>query len=53
MEKKLLAIVFGVEKFESYLYGRKIKVETEHKPLESILKKRMILRLQNFDIEME
>ena len=63
MEKELLAIVFGVEKFESYLYGRKFKVETDHKPLGSILKKsllrapkrlqRMILRLQNFDFEVE
>ena len=63
MEKELLAIVFGFEKFESYLYGRKFKVETDHKPLESILKKsllsapkrlqRMMLRLQNFDSEVE
>ena len=63
IEKELLAIVFGVEKFESYIYGRKFKVETDHKPLESILKKsllsapkrlqRMMLRLQNFDFEVE
>ena len=63
MEKELLAIVFGIKKFESYLYGRKFKVETDHKPLESILKKsllsapkrlqRMMLRLQNFDFEVE
>ena len=63
MEKELLATVFGVEKFESYLYGRKFKVETDHQPLESILKKsllsapkrlqRMMLRLQNFDFEVE
>ena len=37
MEKELLAIVFGVEKFESYLYGRKFKVETDYKPLDLIL----------------
>ena len=63
MEEELLAIVFGVEKFESYLYRRKFTVETDHKPLESILKKsllsapkrlqRMMLRLQNFDFEVE
>ena len=63
MEKEPLAIVFGIKKFESYLYGRKFKVETDHKPLESILKKsllsapkrlqRMMLRLQNFDFEVE
>ena len=59
MEKEPLAIV--IEKFESYLYGRKFKVETDQKPLESILKKsllsaskclqRMMLRLQKFDLE--
>ena len=63
MEKELLAIVFGVERFESSLYGRKFKVETHHKPLESVLKKsllsarerlqRMMLRLQNSDFEVE
>ena len=63
IKKELLAIVFGVEKLESYVYGRKFKVETDHKPLESILKKsllsapkrlqRMMLRLQKFDFEVE
>ena len=42
MEKELLAIVFGVEKFESYLYGRKFKVETDYKPLDLILKKSLL-----------
>ena len=61
MEKKLLAIVFGVEKFESYLYGRKFTVESDHKSLEPIMKKsvlsapkrlqRIILRLQRFDFD--
>lgn len=57
----MLAIVFGMKKFESYLYGRKVKVESDHKPLEFILKKslisapkclqRMMLRLQKFELE--
>jgi hypothetical protein len=61
IEKEMLAIVFGMERFESYLYGRKVLVESDHKPLESILKKsllnapkrlqRMILRLQKFELE--
>lgn len=61
IEKEMLAIVFGMEKFESYLYGRKVKVESDHKQLESILKKsllsapkrlqRMMLRLQKFELE--
>ena len=33
IEKELLAIVFGMEKFETYLYGRKVLVELDHKPL--------------------
>ena len=50
-----------VEKFKSYVYGKRFKVEMDHKPLESILRKsmlsatghfqRMMLRLQNFDLE--
>lgn len=39
IEKELLSIVFGVEKFETYLYGKKVVVETVHKPLETIFKK--------------
>ena len=38
IEKELLAIVYGCEKFHQYLYGRDIKVESDHKPLESIFK---------------
>ena len=55
IEKELLAIVFAMEKFETYLYGRKVLVESDHKPLEAIFKKsllsapkrlqRMLLRL--------
>ena len=61
IEKELLAIVFGAERFENYLYGRRVVVETDHKPLESIFKKslvtapkrlqRMLMRLQKFDLE--
>ena len=61
IEKELLAIVFGVERFEGYVYGRKTFIDTDHKPLESIMKKsllsapkrlqRMLLRLQKFDLE--
>ena len=61
MEKELLAIVFGMEKFETYLYGRKVLVESDQKPLEEIFKKslfnapkrlqRMLLRLQRYEFE--
>ena len=61
IEKELLSIVFGVERFVQYVQGRPVKVETDHKPLESIFKKslisapkrlqRMMLRLQKYDLE--
>ena len=51
----------GMEKFETYLYGRKVLVESDHKPLETIFKKsllnapkrlqRMLLRLQRYEFE--
>ena len=30
IEKELLAIVFAVERFDTYVYGRKITIETDH-----------------------
>ena len=41
IEREMLAIAWGwgVEKFYMYLYGRKVIVETDHKPLEDIFKK--------------
>ena len=40
--KELLAILFGVERFEQCVYGRHIEIETDHKPLESIFKKSLL-----------
>ena len=52
--------MFGLEKFEYYLHGREVVVETDHSPLEQIFKKniaealarlqRFLLRCLNFDI---
>jgi len=57
----MLAIVFSVEKFNDYTFGRKTIVHTDHKPLESIVKKPlhraprrlqgMMIRLQKYDLE--
>ena len=60
IEKELLVIVFSVEKFDQFTFGRTVHVQSDHKPLESILKKplhrapkrlqSMMLRLQRYDI---
>ena len=39
IEKELYAIVFGAIRFHRYIYGRKVTVYTDHKPLESVLTK--------------
>lgn len=39
IEKQLLAIVLGCEKFHQYLYGRHVHVESDHKRLGVIFKK--------------
>ncbi|PFX23629.1 Retrovirus-related Pol polyprotein from transposon 17.6 [Stylophora pistillata] len=61
IEKEMLATLFGVERFEQCVYGRPLKIQTDHKPLESIFRKslhsapkrlqRMLLRLQKFDLQ--
>ena len=63
IEKEMLAIVFAMEKFNDYTFGRNTVVFSDHKPLESILKKplhrapkrlqSMIIRLQKCDLEVK
>ena len=58
-EKELLAIMFALEKFRSYLLGTKVIVYFDHAALKFLLKKkeskprliRWILLLQEFDLE--
>ncbi|CAN6712804.1 unnamed protein product [Malus baccata var. baccata] len=58
-EKELLAVVFTLEKFRSYLVGAKVIVYTDHATLKYLLSKkdakprliRWILLLQEFDLE--
>ncbi|CAB3989788.1 Hypothetical predicted protein [Paramuricea clavata] len=62
IEKELLAVMFGCERFHQYVYAKKVLVETDHKPLISIVSKplnkapvrlqRMLLRLQRYDIDL-
>ena len=44
IEKELLAVVFGCERFHQYVYGNKTLVESDHKPLESIMKKPLVMK---------
>ena len=60
-EKELLAIVFALDKFRSYLLGSKVVVFSDHAALKYLLKKpeakprliRWMLLLQEFDIEIK
>ncbi|CAN6723272.1 unnamed protein product [Malus baccata var. baccata] len=58
-EKELLAVVFALEKFRSYLIGAKVIVYSDHSALKYLLSKkeakprllRWVLLLQEFDLE--
>lgn len=63
IEKELYACVFACEKFYTYIYGRSdITIETDHKPLVSIINKplagaparlqRMLIRLQPYTFKL-
>ena len=39
IEKELLKVIYGLEKFHTYTYGRQVTVESDHKPFEVIIKK--------------
>ena len=59
IEREMLAIIFGLERFHHYVYGRPVVVHSDHKPLEAISVKnlanapprlsRMLLRAQRYD----
>ena len=42
IEKELFSIAFSSEGFEGYFYGRKDFIQTDHKPLESIMFKSLL-----------
>ena len=62
IEKEMLAVVFGLERFDQYTYGRKVYVTTDHKPLETIIRKplseaprrlqRLIMRRNRYGFEL-
>ena len=63
IERECLAVQWGLERFEYYLLGRHVKIETDHAPLEQIFKKsiaesparlqRLLLRCMKFDINVQ
>ncbi|RXN19764.1 Retrotransposable element Tf2 type 1 [Labeo rohita] len=62
IEKELLACTYACERFHQYVYRQSFEVETDHKPLVSIMSKalndypmriqRMLIRLQKYDVNM-
>lgn len=61
VEKEFLAVVFACKKFHNYIYGRRVTIVTDHKPLLGIMLKdldkipsprltRMKLRLSSYDL---
>ncbi|KAG5898774.1 hypothetical protein JTB14_010984 [Gonioctena quinquepunctata] len=63
IEKVLLAIVLGCEKFHYYLYGRPFIAITDHKPLLGIVKKpidslsprlqKLVIKLLKYDVTLQ
>ena len=63
IEREMLAIVHGIQRYHTYLYGRRFKVITDHKPLVTICAKaqhaapprlqRMLLKIQGYNFEIE
>ena len=63
IERECLAVAYGLEKFEFYLLGRTTSIETDHSPLEHILRKsireapgrvqRLLLRCLRFDVQVK
>ena len=63
IEKELLAIVFGCERFRQFLYGKEVQTHTDHKPLINVMNKpllenptriqRLLLRLQCYNLKLQ
>ena len=41
IEREMLAVIFGVERFHTYVYGWSFMIKSDHKPLESISRKNL------------
>ena len=62
IERELLSVLFGLERLHHHVFGSKIKVQTDHKPLMSKMKRSiaaaipqlqcLLLRLAKYDVEL-
>ena len=56
IEKELLAVHFSLERFTQYTYRKRVTTESDHKPLEAIVKKAMASappKLQTFFLTLQ
>ena len=62
IEQEILAVVFGCQRFHQYIYRKNVTVQSDHKPLEVIMKKPLqnapprlqgiLLSFQKYDIDL-
>lgn len=60
-DREFLALIWGIQKFRQYLYGRSFSCRTDHKPLTSIIKAspmntrhaRYLMTLEEYDFSLE
>ena len=61
IEREAIAVLYGLQKMHTYIYGRHIVVATDHKPLlgvfmkttQSIRRERIALRCQDYDFTLK
>lgn len=63
IEKEMLAIVFAMQRFDAYVYGKDVIIHSDHRPIQAIVKKplasaptrlqRMLVRLQRYRYTVE
>ncbi|GFU76592.1 uncharacterized protein K02A2.6 [Trichonephila clavipes] len=63
IEKELMSVIYGLEHFNYYIYGRIVTVQTDHKRIQGLSKKpydtispriqRMLLRLNKYNIQLK
>ena len=44
LEKESLAIIFGIKKFHQYIYGHRVQIITDHKPLIGLFREDKLFR---------